>query len=138
VGNRGQAANLSRLALLHAHMLRSANADAASRRAVALLESMPPAVPRATAYGLEASQRLLDRQIAQCEAWSSKSIALAEQWRDPLRLCYSQSTLRGGTACSNPRCAGWHAARTAEVAPPRPAADRFEQLQQLVPADASG
>lgn len=91
-----EAANLSRLALLHVHMMRNEAADAASRRAIELLESSAPGPALAMAYGVEASLRMLNRDAQESVAWSRQSIALAEQQGDRERLCYSLSTL--GTA----------------------------------------
>lgn len=91
-----QGQNLSRLALLHVYMMRNAQADAASRRALELLESLPASPALATAYGVEASLRLLDRDCAQSAALSRKSILLATRFEDRQRLCLSLSTL--GTA----------------------------------------
>ena len=88
-----EASNLSRLALLYAYMLRNAEADAASRRAIELLEPLPPSAALAAAYGIEASLRMLDRDCAESAEWSRKSIALAREFGDRQRLCFSLSTL---------------------------------------------
>ena len=88
--------NLSRLALLHVYMMRNAQADAASRRAIQLLESLPPSPARAMVYGVEASLRMLNRDCEESAAWSRKSIDLATRFGDRQRLCLSLSTL--GTA----------------------------------------
>lgn len=88
----GEAANLSRMALLHVYMLRNAEADATSARAIELLERLPPGAALATAYGIEASLRMLNRDCEQSVRFSDKSIALAREHDDPLRLCYSLST----------------------------------------------
>ena len=50
---------------LQLHMLRNADADAASRRAIELLESLPPSAALAVAYGIEASLRMLNRDCAE-------------------------------------------------------------------------
>jgi len=91
-----EAANLCRLAQLHAQMLRLADADAASRRAIDLLEALPPGAALATAYGTEAVLRMLTRDCDDSVAWSRKAIAIARQIGDELRLWSSLSTL--GTA----------------------------------------
>lgn len=91
-----EGASLSRLALLHMYMLRNREANEASRRAIALLESQPPGAPLATAYGIEASLRMLNRDCEESVEWSRKSISLALKHGDHERLCYSLSTL--GTA----------------------------------------
>ena len=92
----GQATNLSRLALLYVYMMRNEEADAASQQAIDLLESLPPGVALATACGVEASLRMLNRDCEQAVIWSRKSIALAREHGDRQRLCSSLSTL--GTA----------------------------------------
>lgn len=92
----GEAGNLSRLALLHIHMMRNREADACSRRAIELLESLPAGPAVATAYGIEATLRMLNRDCGQSIEWSRKAIALAREHGDEQRLCTSLSTL--GTA----------------------------------------
>ena len=93
---RQQAVNLSRLAQLHSQMLRNAQADADSRRAIELLEALPPGAELAAAYGLEASLRMLNRDVRESVAWSRKAIALASDVGDEMQLWMSRSTL--GTA----------------------------------------
>ena len=92
----GRATNLSRLALLYVYMMRNEEADAASRQAIDLRESLPPGVALATACGVEASLRMLDRDCGQAVHWSQKSMALACEHGDRQRLCFLLSTL--GTA----------------------------------------
>ena len=89
----GEASNLSRLAMLHVYMMRNAEADAASRRAIELLERLPLSAALAAAYGIEASLRMLNRDCAESAEWSRKSIALAREFGDRYRLCLSLSTL---------------------------------------------
>lgn len=89
----GEAASLSRLALLYAHMLRNREAGDASRRAIELLEALPPGAALATAYGVEASLRMLDRDIDKAIEWGKKAVALAQHCGERKRLCYSKSTL---------------------------------------------
>jgi len=92
----GQARNLSRLALLHVFMMRNSQADAASRRAIEMLEAIPPGTALAAAYGIEAGLRMLNRDCAESVEWGNKSIALAREFGDRYRLCASLSTV--GTA----------------------------------------
>ena len=91
-----QGANLSRLALLHVYMLRDAEADKTILQAIELLERLPPSAVLATAYGVLASLRMLDRDCEQAVQWSEKSIALAREHGDTQRVIFSLST--GGTA----------------------------------------
>ena len=92
----GEGRNLSQLAHLYVHMLRNADGDAASLRAIALLEALPPGPALAAAYGIEATLRMLDRDCAQSAAWSAKAIELARRLDDRAQLCASLGTL--GTA----------------------------------------
>ena len=91
-----QGANLSRLALLHVYMMRDAQADATVGRAIELLERLPPGAGLATAYGVQAALRMLNRDCDESVAWSEKSIDLARAHGDTQRLAFSQVT--GGTA----------------------------------------
>jgi ATP/maltotriose-dependent transcriptional regulator MalT len=92
----GQARNLSRLALLHVFMLRNSQADAASRRAIEMLEPLPPSAALAAAYGIESGLRMLNRDCAESVAWGNKAIALAREFNDRYRLCASLTSV--GTA----------------------------------------
>lgn len=76
---RAEAANLSGLALALVLALRNADADSASRRAIALLEPLPPGPDLARAYRVEAQLRMLNRDCVESVAWSEKAIALAER-----------------------------------------------------------
>jgi DNA-binding CsgD family transcriptional regulator len=86
-----QAANLSQLALVFVLALRNADADAASARAIALLEPLPPCAALAGAYRVEAQLRMLNRDYEAAIAWGDKAIALAErfQLRDVLAAALS-------------------------------------------------
>ena len=86
-----QADNLSQLALVFVLALRNADADAASRRAIALLEPLPPSQALAGAYRVEAQLRMLNRDYEAAIAWGDKAIALAEQFglRDVLAAALS-------------------------------------------------
>jgi DNA-binding CsgD family transcriptional regulator len=76
---RAEAANLSGLALALVLALRNAEADAASRRAIALLEPLSPGPDLARAYRVEAQLRMLNRDCQESVAWAEKAIALAER-----------------------------------------------------------
>ena len=73
-----QADNLSQLALVYVLALRNHDADAASQRAIALLEALPPSAALAGAYRVEAQLRMLNRDYDAAIAWGDKAIALAE------------------------------------------------------------
>jgi DNA-binding CsgD family transcriptional regulator/tetratricopeptide (TPR) repeat protein len=70
--------NLSQLSMHYVLALRNADADDASRRAIALLETRPASRSLACAYRVEAQLRMLDRDIAESAAWSRKAIEMAE------------------------------------------------------------
>jgi len=76
---RAEAANQSGLALALVLALRNAEADAASRRAIALLKQLPPGPDLARAYRVEAQLRMLNRDCRESVAWAEKAIALAER-----------------------------------------------------------
>jgi DNA-binding CsgD family transcriptional regulator len=73
-----QADNLSQVALVFVLALRNDDADAASRRAIALLEALPPGAALAGAYRVEAQLRMLNRDYAAAIQWADRAIALAE------------------------------------------------------------
>jgi DNA-binding CsgD family transcriptional regulator len=91
-----EAANLSQLALVHVLALENAQADAASRRAIDLLEAEPPGVALASAYRVEAQLRMLNRDCEAAVAWAEKAIALAERFGHREILAAALGTL--GTA----------------------------------------
>ncbi|WP_077036946.1 AAA family ATPase, partial [Pelomonas sp. KK5] len=91
-----RALNLSRLAMMYVHMSRNAEADAASARAIALVQQHggSPSGATAAVYGTEAALRMLNRECEAAVDWARRSLALAGG--DRLRQLASLSTL--GTA----------------------------------------
>ncbi|HKX40055.1 MAG TPA: AAA family ATPase, partial [Burkholderiaceae bacterium] len=75
-----EAENLSQLALVHVLALRNAQADAASRRAIELLEPLPPRVELAGAYRVEAQLRMLNRDCDEAVTWATRAIELAQRF----------------------------------------------------------
>jgi len=71
-------------------------ADAASRRAIELLETLPASVQLASAYRVEAQLRMLNRDCEASVAWGTKAIRLAEQFGHREILAAAFGTL--GTA----------------------------------------
>jgi DNA-binding CsgD family transcriptional regulator/tetratricopeptide (TPR) repeat protein len=61
---------------------RKADAEEASRSAVAILEALPPGVELARAYKSQCYLRMEDRDCAESVRWGEKAIALAEQFGD--------------------------------------------------------
>jgi DNA-binding CsgD family transcriptional regulator/tetratricopeptide (TPR) repeat protein len=93
----GEAENQSELALAYIRALRNAEADAASLRAVALLEAQPPSLELARAYRVQAHLRFLDRECADAIAWSNKAIALALRFGGHDVLASALGTLGAAT-----------------------------------------
>ena len=93
---RREAANQSGLALAQVLALRNAEADAASQRAIALLEPLPPGPELARAYRVEAQLRMLNRDCRESVAWANRAIALAQQFGEREVLAEAVGTL--GTA----------------------------------------
>jgi DNA-binding CsgD family transcriptional regulator/tetratricopeptide (TPR) repeat protein len=75
-----EAENLSELALVHVLALRNAQADAASRRAIELLQPLPPSVQLAAAYRVEAQLRMLNRDCHDAVVWATRAIDLAQRF----------------------------------------------------------
>ena len=87
-----EAENLSHLALVYVARVEECRADAASRKAIALLEKSPPSLALARAYRVEAQLRMLNRDCEASVDWSSKAIAMAEQFGNRTLLAASIST----------------------------------------------
>jgi len=90
---RREAANQSGLALAQVLALRNAEADAASRRAIALLEPLPPGPDLARAYRVEAQLRMLNRDCRESVAWAAKAIELAQRFDEREILAEAIGTL---------------------------------------------
>ena len=69
--------NLCGLALSEVLALRNADADDASRRAIALLEPLEPGPELARAYRVQAQLRMLDRDCEEAVGWAQKALELA-------------------------------------------------------------
>jgi DNA-binding CsgD family transcriptional regulator/tetratricopeptide (TPR) repeat protein len=89
----GQGMNLSRLALVYVLALKNSDADAASRQAIELLETLPPSVHLAAAYRVEAQLRGLSREFDVSVEWGAKAMRLAESFADPEVTAAARSTL---------------------------------------------
>jgi DNA-binding CsgD family transcriptional regulator/tetratricopeptide (TPR) repeat protein len=89
---RRRALNLSHTALLHVHMSRNLLADAASLRAIELLEALPPGPELATAYGIEGSLRMLNREHERSLHWCQQAIDLAQRFGQRGRELMSRVT----------------------------------------------
>ena len=93
---RGEAVNLTGLALTQVLALRNADADAASQRAIAMLEALPPGPELARAYRVEAQLRMLNRDCEVAVDWAHRAIALAQRFGEREILAEAVGTL--GTA----------------------------------------
>jgi DNA-binding CsgD family transcriptional regulator len=91
-----EARNLTQLALVQVLALRNADGDAASRRAVELLERLPPSGELANAYRVEAQLRMLNRDCRESVEWGRKALDLAQRFGDGQVLAEAHGTL--GTA----------------------------------------
>lgn len=61
---------------------RNAEAEAASRAAIEILEALPPSVQLARAYRSQAYLRMLNRDRDEAILWGQKAIALAQHFQD--------------------------------------------------------
>jgi len=113
---RAEAANLSGLALALVLALRNAEADAASQRAIGLLESLPPCPDLARAYRVEAQLRMLDRDCVESVAWAGKAIALATRFDEREILAEATGTLGTATLFLDYDAGCAHLARALELA----------------------
>ena len=91
-----EAVNFSHLSMLYTGALRNAEGDAMNRRAITLLEALPPGVDLARVYYQEAWLRMLNRDYEDSMAAARKSLALAEKLDDRLLMAGARSVL--GTA----------------------------------------
>ncbi len=113
---RREAVNLSQLALVQVLALRNAEADATSRRAIALLAPLPPGPELARAYRVEAQLRMLNRDCEAAVAWAGKAIALAERCGEREILAEAVGTLGTATLFLDYDAGCAHLARALELA----------------------
>ena len=111
-----EAANLSQLALVQVLALRNAEADAASRRAIALLESLPPGPELARAWRVEAQLRMLNRDCAVAVDWANRAIVLAERLGERTTLVEAIGTLGTATLFLDYEAGCAHLQRVLEIA----------------------
>ena len=88
-----QSASLAAHAMPLVRALRNADADAASQRAIALAERLPPGPELARAYETEAYLRMLNRDCREAVVWGQKSIALAEEFDDSETLAAAHNSV---------------------------------------------
>ena len=88
---RRQALNLSLMAQLLVLMTENRAADEASRQAIDLLQALPAGPELATAYGMEGTLRMLDREADAALAWCRRSVGLAKRFGDRERELVSMS-----------------------------------------------
>ena len=74
----GRALAVNAAALVRAG--RNAEAEAASRRAIAVLRGLPPGPALAHAYRIQGNLRMLDRDRAESVRWCRRALALAERF----------------------------------------------------------
>jgi DNA-binding CsgD family transcriptional regulator len=90
---RRQCAALAAHAMPLVRALRNADADAASDRAIALAQSLPPGPELAQAYAIAAYLRMLDRDYENAVAQGDKAIALATALADRAILASAHSSI---------------------------------------------
>ena len=76
---------------------RNAEAEEASRRAIAVLRSLPAGSSLARAYRVQAHLRMLNRDRAEAVRWGRKAVALAERVRDRETLIAAYSVIGAAT-----------------------------------------
>jgi tetratricopeptide (TPR) repeat protein len=113
---RREAVNLSGLALAQVLALRNAEADAASRRAIVMLEALPRGPELARAYRVEAQLRMLNRDCEAAVEWAGKAIALAQQFGEREILAEAVGTLGTATLFLDYEAGCAHLARALELA----------------------
>jgi DNA-binding CsgD family transcriptional regulator len=72
---------------------RNAEAEAASRAAITVLEALEPTPELALAYSTQAYMRMIDRDNAEGVAWGKKAVALAEEVGDLETLAYGLNSV---------------------------------------------
>ncbi|MEO5575775.1 MAG: AAA family ATPase, partial [Gaiellaceae bacterium] len=72
----------ARLPTTYIALGRNADAEAASLRSIELLERLPPGPELTSAYGMQASLRMLDRDNADGVVWGERALAAAERLGD--------------------------------------------------------
>ena len=110
------AQNMSRLAIVYVLALRNADADAASRAAIDLLEPLPPGIELAGAYRVEAQLRMLNRDCDAAIAWATKAIDLATRCGDRETLAAGLGTLGTATIFTDPDAGCAQLERALEIA----------------------
>lgn len=90
-----EAENLSSLAWPLVRSGKNAEAEAASRAAVEILEALPPTRELAAAYRMEAHLRMLDRDLAPSIHWGRKAIELATRFDDKATIATAEMVVGG-------------------------------------------
>lgn len=88
--------NLARSTTSYITLGRNAEAEAASRASIDLLETLPPSRELATAYGFQAYVRMISRDNAEAVAWAEKTVSLARRLGEQETLALGLNML--GTA----------------------------------------
>jgi len=112
----GEAENLSQLGGTYVLALMNGQADAASRRAIELLESLPASVQLANAYRGEAQLRMLNRECEESVRWATRAIELAGRFGHREILAAATGTLGAAMMFSDYEAACAHLGRALELA----------------------
>ncbi|HEY7206106.1 MAG TPA: AAA family ATPase [Methylomirabilota bacterium] len=94
----GKARAINAAALVRAG--RNPEAEAASRRALAVLRPLPPGPELAYAYRIQSNLRMLDRDRAESVRWGRKAIALAERFGEREIVVAGYNTMGAAELCA--------------------------------------
>jgi DNA-binding CsgD family transcriptional regulator/tetratricopeptide (TPR) repeat protein len=97
LGDRLRAGDhLARLTMPYITLGRNADAEAASRAAIEILETLPTSRELATAYGFQAYSQMIKRDNADAVRWGQKAVELARRLDEPETLALGLNMM--GTA----------------------------------------
>ncbi len=98
IGDIGkQADGLCRLITLLVNVGRNADAEAAARRALELLEPLPPGPELANAYRAQSNLRMIARDNDEAIRWGQRAVALAERLGDPAVIASALNSIGSAT-----------------------------------------
>ncbi len=85
---------------------RDSEAEAASRKAIALLEALPPSAELVLAYRTQGALRMLQRDNADAIVWAEKALALGEAFSDQETLAAALNTIGSALILSGDEARG--------------------------------
>lgn len=108
--------NLAALALPLVRSGQNAAAEEAGRRAIEVLETMPPARELAAAYQVQAHLRMLNRECPIAMRWGRKAIELATRFHDMATIAAAENTVGSAMLVSGDESGRPHLDRSLAVA----------------------